>query len=87
LPDFLSPPFASLPTCRASGSLSPVQSGRKTGERGDLMTPFEKNQLKVAEDTLRMPGAMLGVMGGVSKEEAKEIIRKLKAKDSTRRLS
>jgi hypothetical protein len=38
---------------------------------------FEKHQLKIAKSTLKMPDPILGVMGGMSKFQAKEIIKKL----------
>ena len=38
--------------------------------------PATWHQIQIAKKTLRMPGAMAGVMGGMSKEEAKEILRK-----------
>jgi hypothetical protein len=41
------------------------------------LSPMERNQLRVAQQTLKMPDAMLGVMGGPSKEEAKAIILKI----------
>lgn len=44
------------------------------------LTVPERHQLKIARDTLRMPGAMAGVMGGPSKAEAREIFRRLMAK-------
>jgi hypothetical protein len=45
------------------------------------LTVPEKHQLKIAKDTLKMPDAMLGVMGGMSKEEAHRIIEKLSKKE------
>jgi hypothetical protein len=38
--------------------------------------PASWHQIQIAKKTLKMPGAMAGVMGGMSKEEAKEILRK-----------
>jgi len=38
--------------------------------------PATWHQIQIAKKTLRMPDAMLGVMGGMTKEEAKEILRK-----------
>jgi len=38
--------------------------------------PATWHQIQIAKKTLKMPGAMAGVMGGMSKEEAKEILRK-----------
>ena len=45
----------------------------------DLTIP-EKHLLKIARDTLRMPDAMARVMGGPSKDEAREIIYRLTGK-------
>ena len=36
----------------------------------------QQHLIKIAKDTLRMPDAMLGVMGGMTKEQAREILRK-----------
>ena len=44
------------------------------------MTIFEKHQLRIAQDTLRMTPAMARVMGGMTHEEAREVIRKLAGK-------
>ena len=60
-----------LPTCEAKGG-NPHNPGR--------LTVPEQHQLKIARDTLRMPDAMAGVMGGPTKEEAREIIKRLKSK-------
>ena len=38
--------------------------------------PATWHQIQIAKKTLRMPGAMAGVMGGMSKEEAKQILTK-----------
>ncbi len=40
----------------------------------------ERHQLKIARDTLRMADAMVGVAGGPSKAEAREIILRLTGK-------
>jgi hypothetical protein len=48
-------------------------------EARELSVP-EKHQLKIAKQTLNMPDAMVGVMGGPDKEEAREIIKKLTGK-------
>lgn len=37
----------------------------------------EQHQLKVARATLKLPDAMVRVMGGPTKEQAREIIRRL----------
>lgn len=44
------------------------------------LTVPEKHQLRIAKDTLKMSDAMAGVMGGMSKEEAREVIKQLEAK-------
>jgi hypothetical protein len=41
------------------------------------LSVFEKHQLKIARSTLKMPDPILGVMGGMNKAEAREIIKKL----------
>ena len=38
---------------------------------------FQKHQLRIAKDTLKMSDAGTLIMGGMTKEEAKNIIRKL----------
>ena len=40
----------------------------------------ERHLLRIARDTLRMSDAMVGVMGGPSKEEAREVIKRLAKK-------
>ena len=42
----------------------------------ELSVP-EKHQLKIARDTMKMPYAMIAVMGGPNREEAREIIERL----------
>ena len=54
-----------------------INEGNPYPER--LTTP-EKHQLKIAKDTLKMPDAMARVMGGMSKEEAREVIKKLEGR-------
>jgi hypothetical protein len=44
------------------------------------LTVPERHQLKIARDTLRMPDAMVGVMGGPTKAQAREIVRRLTGK-------
>lgn len=46
--------------------------------------PFIKNQIIVAKKTLKMANPMLGVMGGMTKEEARQILKKygIKVEDS-----
>jgi len=38
---------------------------------------FQKHQLRIAKDTLKMSDTGTLIMGGMTKEEAKDIIRKL----------
>lgn len=45
------------------------------------LTYAEKQQLKVAKDTLKMPDALVGVMGGTSKEKARQIVERLTKKE------
>jgi hypothetical protein len=56
-------------------------SRRRGHARKRELTVFERHQLKIARDSLRMPDAMLGVMGGPSKAEAREIIKRLTGKE------
>ena len=42
------------------------------------LTVPEQHQLKIAKATLKMPDAIVGVMGGPTKEEARQIIKRFK---------
>ena len=42
----------------------------------ELSVP-DKHLLRIAKDTLKMPDAMVGVMGWPNKEQAREIIKRL----------
>jgi len=44
------------------------------------LSVFDVHQLRIAKSTLRMPDAMVGVMGGPTKAEARKIIFKLTGK-------
>lgn len=44
------------------------------------LTVFEKHQLAIAKRTLKMPDPILAVMGGMTKEEAQEIVNRLQPK-------
>jgi hypothetical protein len=44
------------------------------------MSVFDRHQYKIAKDSLKMPDAMLGVMGGPTKGEARKIIKRLEVK-------
>ena len=41
---------------------------------------FQKHQLRIAKDTLKMPDAILGVIGGMTKSEARVIKARLERK-------
>lgn len=41
---------------------------------------FDQHKLRIALDTLRMPDAMIGIFGGMTKEEALEVVKELKPK-------
>lgn len=45
------------------------------------LTIFKKHQLKVAKDTLKLSDAGVFILGGMTKKEAKEIIKKLTGKN------
>jgi len=49
------------------------------GAKRDLL-PEEKHQLAIAKKTLKMPDVMVAVMGGLTKAEAKDVIKKLTGK-------
>jgi hypothetical protein len=55
------------------GTISGVDSKSKNGP--SINDPAIRNQIRVALQTLKMPSAMLGVMGGTTKEQAKEILK------------
>ncbi len=46
-----------------------------------MKDPIKEHQISVAEQSLRMTDAMLAVMGGPTKAEAKEILREAYEKD------
>ena len=50
------------------------------------MDIFKKHQLQIARKTLNMPDALIEIMGGMTKEEAKEVICK-STKPRNKRLS
>lgn len=45
----------------------------------------DKHQLKIARDSLNMPDAMLRVMGGPNKDEARAIIKRITGKEPKER--
>jgi hypothetical protein len=49
------------------------------------LTIPEKHQLKVARKTLETPNAMLGIMGGMTKSEARAVIKRLTGRDKETR--
>ena len=42
---------------------------------------FEKHQLKIARDTLKLSDVGARIMGGMTKEEARAVIRELTGKE------
>lgn len=44
--------------------------------RGNGLTIPDKHQIKIAKKTLKMPDAVVGVMGGMNKEQAREVLRR-----------
>ena len=52
---------------------------------GRKLDTFERHELRIARDTLRMPAAMQGVMGGPSVGDAIETIERLTGKSPTQR--
>jgi hypothetical protein len=55
--------------------------GRAGKARKRELSVFDRHALKIARQTLNMPDAILGVMGGPSKADARETIRRLTGKD------
>lgn len=62
----------------AKSSTRPARKPSQNEAKG--MSVPDKHQLRIAKDTLKMNPVMARVMGGPSPEEAKEIIKRLKAK-------
>ena len=46
------------------------------------MSVFDKHQLRVAKATLRMHDAGARIMGGMTKDEARQVIRRLTGKEA-----
>jgi hypothetical protein len=59
---------------RVASKMNPKRGGKRT------LSVFDKHQLAIARKTLTMHDAALGVMGGPSKAEAREIIKRLTGK-------
>jgi hypothetical protein len=55
----------------------------KTTDDDKNKDPFIQRQIEIAKKTLKMPGAMVGVMGGMTKAEAKEILKKYGVSEDT----
>lgn len=62
--------------------VSPMESfaGGKDVERKRELTVPEKHQLRIAKQTINMPDAMVGILGGMTKQEAVEVIKRLTGK-------
>ncbi len=54
-------------------SLNMMTTGHKVNKNDN---PFIRHQITIAKSTLKMPDAILGVMGGMTKEEARKILLK-----------
>jgi hypothetical protein len=59
-----------------------IASDDKVRDARELSVP-QKHQLRIAKQTLNMPDAAVGIAGGPSKQEAREIIKRLTGKDAT----
>ena len=70
-------PHEKKPKAKKKGLSEIVAGLREAKKKRRKLTVPEKHQLAVARKTLKMPGAMAGVMGGMSKEQAREIVKKL----------
>jgi len=44
------------------------------------LSVFDKHQLKIARDTLKMNDVMAKILGGMTKEEAREVIKRFTGK-------
>jgi len=47
------------------------------GKKRKNLTIPEQHQLRIAQYTLRMSDDMVGILGGMTKAEAKEVIKRL----------
>jgi hypothetical protein len=47
---------------------------------------FDRHQLKIARDTLRKPDAMVAVMGGMNKEQARKVIVRITGESASEHL-
>ena len=50
------------------------------------MNVFDKHQLKIAKDTLKMSDAGALIMGGMTKDQAWQVIQKLEPTDKFRNI-
>ena len=57
-----------------------VTSIQEVMAKGGELSVFEKNQIKIAKDTLKMSNEGASLMGGMTKDEAKKILQKYKVK-------
>lgn len=61
-----------------SSKPNPVRKDRKSKKGLKPMSVFEQHSLRIARQTLRYPDAIAGVMGGMTKSQAKSFIDKMK---------
>ena len=54
---------------------------KRYGRKKKVLTVFEKHQLKIARQDYNMPDGMRGVMGAMSRAEARRVIRELTGRD------
>jgi len=47
---------------------------------------FKKRQIEIAKKTLRMPDAMVNIIGRMTKAEAREILKKYNVSESEKRI-
>jgi len=86
-PAFAEPGELTCPRCGGQ-NISDVNEGKKKeadSKTPDLDAPAQ-HQITIAKKTLKMPDAILGVMGGMTKEQAKEILKKYNVKETDEEL-
>ena len=54
-----------------------IENRKNQSMKKKELSVFDKHQLKIAKDTLKMNDVFINIMGGMTKKEAKAIIKKL----------
>ena len=49
----------------------------------EIKNVFDKHQLAIARKTLKMPDGLTFILGGMSKAEAREVIKRITGKEPT----